>query len=76
MLLVCLSPNYLRSPYCRWEWEVFHRLQARKNAAVRQFDRVIAESRMDPVCQPLDALFEAGVSGGDSDFGFGHQRSV
>ena len=30
MLLVCLSPNYLRSFYCRWEWEEFARLQARR----------------------------------------------
>src|SRR5262249_4649182 len=27
VLLVCLSPNYLASPYCRWEWnEYCHRL--------------------------------------------------
>jgi len=27
VLLVCLSPNYLASPYCRWEWEEYcHRL--------------------------------------------------
>src|ERR1700752_3856335 len=30
MLVVCLSPNYLRSPYCRWEWEEFARVQARR----------------------------------------------
>ncbi|MDT5397196.1 MAG: hypothetical protein QOK33_427, partial [Mycobacterium sp.] len=30
VLLVCLSPNYLRSPYCRWEWEEFARVQARR----------------------------------------------
>jgi tetratricopeptide (TPR) repeat protein len=30
VLLVCLSPNYLRSTYCRWEWEEFARLQARR----------------------------------------------
>lgn len=30
VLLVCLSPNYLRSGYCRWEWEEFARLQARR----------------------------------------------
>ena len=28
VLLVCLSPNYLRSFYCRWEWEEFARVQA------------------------------------------------
>jgi hypothetical protein len=30
VLLVCLSPNYLRSVYCRWEWEEFARVQARR----------------------------------------------
>ena len=25
---MCLSPNYLRSLYCRWEWEEFARVQA------------------------------------------------
>jgi hypothetical protein len=30
VLLVCLSPNYLRSKYCRWEWEEFARIQARR----------------------------------------------
>jgi tetratricopeptide (TPR) repeat protein len=30
VLLVCLSPNYLRSEYCRWEWEEFSRLAARR----------------------------------------------
>ena len=30
VLVVCLSPNYLRSKYCRWEWEEFARLQARR----------------------------------------------
>jgi tetratricopeptide (TPR) repeat protein len=30
VLLVCLSPNYLRSTYCRWEWEEFTRLAARR----------------------------------------------
>jgi len=30
VLLVCLSPNYLKSPYCRWEWEEFARIQARR----------------------------------------------
>ena len=30
VLLVCLSPNYLRSKYCRWEWEEFARFQARR----------------------------------------------
>ncbi|MGO9693212.1 MAG: TIR domain-containing protein [Mycobacterium sp.] len=30
VLLVCLSPNYLRSAYCRWEWEEFARLHARR----------------------------------------------
>jgi len=30
VLLVCLSPSYLRSVYCRWEWEEFARLQARR----------------------------------------------
>ena len=30
VLLVCLSPNYLRSLYCRWEWEEFARVQARR----------------------------------------------
>jgi tetratricopeptide (TPR) repeat protein len=30
VLLVCLSPNYLRSPYCRWEWEEFARVQSRR----------------------------------------------
>jgi hypothetical protein len=30
VLLVCLSPNYLNSKYCRWEWEEFARLQARR----------------------------------------------
>ena len=30
VLLVCLSPNYLRSEYCKWEWEEFARLQARR----------------------------------------------
>jgi tetratricopeptide (TPR) repeat protein len=30
VLLVCLSPNYLRSEYCRWEWEEFARLAARR----------------------------------------------
>ena len=28
VLLVCLSPNYLQSQYCKWEWEEFARLQA------------------------------------------------
>ena len=55
---------------------MFDRLQAGKNAAVREFDRVIAESRMDPVGQPLYAFFEAAISRGDSDFRFGHLRSV
>jgi hypothetical protein len=31
VLLVCLSPNYLRSKYCRWEWEEFARFQARRS---------------------------------------------
>jgi hypothetical protein len=26
VLLVCLSPNYLNSEYCKWEWEEFARL--------------------------------------------------
>jgi tetratricopeptide (TPR) repeat protein len=30
VLLVCLSPSYLRSVYCRWEWEEFARLAARR----------------------------------------------
>ena len=30
VLLVCLSPNYLNSGYCRWEWEDFARVQARR----------------------------------------------
>jgi len=30
MLVVCLSPNYLHSAYCRWEWEEFARVQARR----------------------------------------------
>jgi hypothetical protein len=30
VLLVCLSPNYLRSSYCRWEWDEFVRNQARR----------------------------------------------
>lgn len=30
VLLVCLSPNYLNSGYCRWEWEEFARVQARR----------------------------------------------
>jgi tetratricopeptide (TPR) repeat protein len=30
VLLVCLSPSYLRSAYCRWEWEEFARLAARR----------------------------------------------
>ena len=25
ILLVCLSPNYFRSPYCRWEWDEYCR---------------------------------------------------
>jgi tetratricopeptide (TPR) repeat protein len=29
-LLICLSPNYLRSTYCRWEWDEFCRVQARR----------------------------------------------
>ena len=27
ILLVCLSPNYFRSEYCRWEWEEYCRRQ-------------------------------------------------
>ncbi len=27
ILLVCLSPNYFRSEYCRWEWEEYIRRQ-------------------------------------------------
>ena len=27
ILLVCLSPNYFRSEYCRWEWEEYLRRQ-------------------------------------------------
>jgi tetratricopeptide (TPR) repeat protein len=30
VLLVCLSPNYLRSPCCKWEWDEFTRYQARR----------------------------------------------
>jgi tetratricopeptide (TPR) repeat protein len=30
VLLMCLSPNYLKSIYCRWEWEEFARRQARR----------------------------------------------
>lgn len=30
VLLVCVSPNYLRSAYCRWEWDEFARMQARR----------------------------------------------
>ena len=30
VLLVCLSPNYFASPYCRWEWDEFARFQARR----------------------------------------------
>jgi tetratricopeptide (TPR) repeat protein len=30
VLLVCLSPNYLRSFYCRWEWEEFAWVQAHR----------------------------------------------
>ena len=32
VLLMCLSPDYLKSPYCRWEWEEFARVQARRIA--------------------------------------------
>jgi hypothetical protein len=28
VLVVCLSPNYLRSDYCKWEWEEFTRVHA------------------------------------------------
>ncbi len=27
ILLVCLSPHYFRSPYCRWEWDEYLRRQ-------------------------------------------------
>ncbi|MFT4189230.1 MAG: toll/interleukin-1 receptor domain-containing protein [Aeromicrobium sp.] len=30
VLLVCLSPSYLASPYCRWEWTEYLRRQARQ----------------------------------------------
>ena len=30
VLLVCLSPNYLRSEYCKWEWDEFAQFQARR----------------------------------------------
>ena len=30
VLLICLSPNYLMSPYCRWEFEEFARVQAQR----------------------------------------------
>ncbi len=33
VLLVCLSPSYLRSNYCRWEWEEFARMRARRIAS-------------------------------------------
>ena len=31
MLLVCLSPNYLASAYCQWEWEHFLKRQGPKH---------------------------------------------
>lgn len=30
ILLVCLSPNYLASEYCRWEWEEYQRRQVHR----------------------------------------------
>ena len=30
MLLICLSPNYFASEYCRWEWEEYLRRQVHK----------------------------------------------
>jgi hypothetical protein len=33
VLLVCQSPNYLRSLHCRWEWDEFARVQARRVGA-------------------------------------------
>jgi len=30
ILLVCLSPNYFASPYCRWEWEEYCRRQVHR----------------------------------------------
>ncbi len=33
VLLICVSPNYLRSPYCRWEWDEFHQHAAQRAGA-------------------------------------------
>ena len=33
VLLICVSPNYLRSEYCRWEWDEFARMQNRRSAS-------------------------------------------
>ena len=45
MLLVCLSPNYFASPYCRWEWEEYlkrqvHQLMGSESVATVYFVEV------------------------------------
>lgn len=45
MLLICLSPNYFRSPYCRWEWEEYiqrqvHRLMGSESVGTAYFIEV------------------------------------
>jgi tetratricopeptide (TPR) repeat protein len=56
VLLVCLSPNYLRSPYCRWEWEEFARVQARR---VGGGDPITGVYFVDLGGQQYDAAIEA-----------------
>ena len=42
ILLVCLSPDYFRSPYCRWEWDEYlrrqvHQLMGAESVALHVF---------------------------------------
>lgn len=41
VLLVCLSPNYLQSEFCRWEWEEFARLHVGRTGTAEPVTGVI-----------------------------------
>jgi tetratricopeptide (TPR) repeat protein len=54
ILLVCLSPNYLASDYCRWEWEEYCRRQAH-NASGRDSVTTVYFVEVPGVAEPMRA---------------------